>query len=106
MMKKAQSTLEFAVVIVCTIAALLAMQVYIKRSMQGRLRASADSIGEQYAPGNTVLNSTYNLNTNTTSWSHVMQYVYNDTILDSETIGVTLPETIETRSVSETVKAP
>lgn len=43
--------LEYAMVIACIAAALLTMQHYIKRSIQGRVRESADTIGEQYAPG-------------------------------------------------------
>lgn len=50
---KAQSILEYAVIIAVVVAALLAMQIYVKRSFQGRFRQAADSIGEQYAPKNT-----------------------------------------------------
>ena len=60
--KKGQSTLEYAVLIVVIIAALIAIQVYLKRGIQGRMRESADQIGEQYSPGYTVSNrvtSTY-----------------------------------------------
>jgi Flp pilus assembly pilin Flp len=51
----AQSTLEYAVLIVLIAAALLASQVYIKRAMQGRLKSSADDLGEQFSlqAGNT-----------------------------------------------------
>ena len=48
-----QSTLEYAVVVAVTVAALLTMQVYVKRGMAGKLRTSADSIGEQYDPRHT-----------------------------------------------------
>ncbi|MBP7835972.1 MAG: hypothetical protein KA022_00670 [Candidatus Omnitrophica bacterium] len=51
-MRRAQSTLEFAIVIFAIVAALLAMQVYIRRGLQGKLRASADEFSvQQYAPG-------------------------------------------------------
>ena len=54
-MKRAQSTLEFAIVIFAVVAALLAMQVYIRRGLQGKLRTSADEISiQQYEPGRTV----------------------------------------------------
>lgn len=49
---KAQSTLEYAMVVACVAAALLAMQFYLKRGIQGKLRQAGDEIGEQYAPGN------------------------------------------------------
>lgn len=56
--KIGQSTLEYAVLIVVIIAALVAMQVYLKRGVQGRMRESADQIGEQFSPGYTVSNRT------------------------------------------------
>jgi len=57
---KAQSILEYAMVIVCIAGALLAMQIYVKRGIQGRLRNAADEVGEQYSAKNTtsVMNQT------------------------------------------------
>lgn len=54
--KRGQSTLEYAVLIVVIIAALITMQVYLKRGIQGRVRESADQIGEAYSPGATITN--------------------------------------------------
>lgn len=51
MKKRGQSFIEYTVVIACIIAALVAMQHYVKRALQGRLRSAADQIGEQYEPG-------------------------------------------------------
>ncbi len=51
--KRGQSTLEYAVLIVVIIGALLTIQVYIKRGVQGRLKSAADDIGDQYSVGNT-----------------------------------------------------
>lgn len=51
--KKAQSTLEYGVIIAVIVAALVAMQVYLKRGVQGRLRQASDDIGEQFSPGYT-----------------------------------------------------
>lgn len=50
---KGQSTLEYAILIVIIIGALLTIQSYLKRGVQGRLKSSADDIGDQFAPGNT-----------------------------------------------------
>jgi len=61
---KAQSTLEYVIVIVCLVAALIAMQIYIKRSMQGRLKDTADSLGTQYDPQNTTSDITLSQNSN------------------------------------------
>jgi Flp pilus assembly pilin Flp len=46
-----QTFIEYTAVIACIIAALVAMQFYVKRALQGRLRSAADQIGEQYEPG-------------------------------------------------------
>jgi hypothetical protein len=53
---KAQSTLEYALLIAVVIGSLLYMQNYLKRSMQGRLQRIGDQMGEQYSPGNTYRN--------------------------------------------------
>lgn len=58
---RAQSTLEYAVVVACVVAAILAMQIYIKRGTQGRLRQASDEIGEQYSPTATTSSITTNL---------------------------------------------
>ncbi len=50
---KGQSTLEYAVLIVIVIGALLSIQVYIKRGISGRLKQAADDIGDQFSTGNT-----------------------------------------------------
>jgi len=51
--QRGQSTLEYAVLIIVIIAALISIQTYIKRGIQGRLKSASDDIGDQYSPGNT-----------------------------------------------------
>jgi hypothetical protein len=51
--KSGQSTLEYAILIIIILGALLAIQVYIKRGVQGRLKSATDDIGDQFSPGNT-----------------------------------------------------
>ena len=51
--KRGQSTLEYAVLIVVIIGALLSLQVYLKRGIQGHLKQNSDDIGDQYSDGNT-----------------------------------------------------
>ena len=51
--QKGQSTLEYAILIIIIIGALLSIQVYIKRGIQGRLKDATDDIGDQFSPGNT-----------------------------------------------------
>ncbi len=60
---KAQSTLEYAVIIAVVAGGLLAMQYYMQRGIQGKLRSSSDSIGEQYSANKT----TYKYTTNQTA---------------------------------------
>ena len=54
MNRKGQSTMEFAILIAIVVGALLVMQIYLKRGIQGKLRSSADNIGEQYSAGCTT----------------------------------------------------
>lgn len=61
MKTKAQSTLEYAILIAVVVAAVLAMSAYIKRGMQGRLKAGADELSGvgAYVPQGTTSLSTY-----------------------------------------------
>jgi hypothetical protein len=56
MMRKrnGQSTLEYAILIIIIIAALLTLQTYIKRGLSGRLKDATDDIGDQYSESNTA----------------------------------------------------
>ncbi len=49
---KGQSTLEYALIIAVVVGALLAMQSYMKRGVQGKLREATDDVGSQYSAGN------------------------------------------------------
>ncbi len=51
--RRGQTTLEYAVLIVVIIGALISIQVYMKRGVQGRLKQATDDIGSQYSEGNT-----------------------------------------------------
>ena len=59
--RKAQTTLEYASLIAVVVGALVAMQVFIKRGVQGRYRSAANDIGEQYSPRNTTGTQTVNI---------------------------------------------
>jgi len=75
---KAQSTLEYAVIIVCVAAALIAMQIYMKRAVSGRLRQTSDDIGQQYDPKNTVGEMTKVVNRDVTSKVETKTYEVTD----------------------------
>ena len=68
--KRGQSTLEYAILVIIIIGALLSIQVYIKRGLQGRLKGAADDIGDQFSVGNT--------NVRTTSSTYSKTYESND----------------------------
>jgi uncharacterized protein (UPF0333 family) len=48
--KKGQAVLEFTIVLVIVIGAFIAMQLYMKRGIQGRWKSTIDDFGEQYDP--------------------------------------------------------
>lgn len=57
--RKGQSTLEYTIIIAVVVAAILVMQAYVKRAVQGRQRDSADDIGSQFSQdtvGNNITN--------------------------------------------------
>ena len=72
-LRKAQSSLEYTLVVAIFAAALISMSVYIKRDFQGNYRQTADEIGSAYEPKNTNSNTTFSSNSNsmtdTTTWS-------------------------------------
>jgi hypothetical protein len=71
--QKGQSTLEYAILIIIIIGALLSIQVYIKRGIQGRLKSATDDIGTQFSPGNT--NVTKRMTTSSRSYETFMEGV-------------------------------
>ena len=57
---KAQSVLEYALIISVLVAALIGMQVYLTRSMQGRLKEIANELSSQhYVAGHTTSDITF-----------------------------------------------
>lgn len=72
MKNSAQSTLEYVIIIAVAVAALIAMQAYLKRGMQGRMRESAENIssGTMYSPGASYSNQSITRSINETSQSY------------------------------------
>ena len=48
--RKGQTTIEYTVLLIIIMGALLATGNYIKRGIQGRWRAAVDEVGDQYDP--------------------------------------------------------
>lgn len=81
--QKGQSTLEYAILIIIIIGALLSIQVYIKRGVQGRLKSATDDIGTQFSPGNT--NVVMKMITSSQSSDTFVSGVTKSTLLAEET---------------------
>ncbi len=62
--RKAQSTLEYTVLVVIIIAVFITMQMYFKRGFQGRWKSTVDDFGEQYDPDTTNSQTDYSLISN------------------------------------------
>ncbi len=50
-----QSMVEYAILLGVVIAALLIMQVFVKRGFQGGLKDAADKMGDQFSAGSTTV---------------------------------------------------
>ena len=81
--QKGQSTLEYAILIIIIIGALLSIQVYIKRGIQGRLKSATDDIGDQFSVGNT--NVTVTMTTSSQSRDTFIAGVTSSNLLRAET---------------------
>lgn len=88
--KKGQSTLEYVVLVMIIIGALLTIQIYIKRGIQGRLKSATDDIGDQFSPGNTGLNRVVTTKSKTQ---------------DTFSGGVTTSKLVNAEEVTETMNA-
>ncbi|MBN2097049.1 MAG: hypothetical protein JW714_01070 [Candidatus Omnitrophica bacterium] len=94
--KRAQSTLEYALLIAAIVGGLVAMQIYVKRGFQGRLRSASDDIGEQFDADHTA--SSYTTTRSSTSTESTVAGI------STSTIDAAAPEVV-TRTGSETVSA-
>lgn len=76
MNKRAQGTLEYAVLVAILAAALIGMQVYVKRCLQGKIRATTSQIAEiGYSPAATTGNAFTSTNT--------FEYTSSDSVSDT-----------------------
>jgi len=101
-MRKAQSTLEYAVLVICIIAALISMQIYFKRGLAGKLRGSADSIGVQFSPGHTTGSTTITYSKNLHSSTTVDdqdRYQYSTSVTTTKSDSEQTLENISTGSL-------
>lgn len=76
--KTGQSAMETGLLVMAIVVALIAMQVYIKRAIQGHLRSNVESIGEQYDPAATTssLSMRHDSNITTITDLQTVQRIY------------------------------
>lgn len=102
--REGQSVLEYAIVIGAVVIALLVMQAYVRRGLQGKLKVIADDLGQQYNPYNTTsdMSITFESDTQTQTFTNVTT---DDTGREKrETItNTTIFNETQTRQGSETV---
>jgi len=79
MHKKAQSIIEYAVMLACIVFALIAMRLYITRGMQGRLRQVADDLGQAYDPRHTTSDITTQVGGHTVTTTNTQTITNPDT---------------------------
>lgn len=65
--------MELAVLVMVIVFSLVAMQTYLKRGLQGRLRENIDGIGEQYDPVRTTSDITTRQEISSTSSSDTVE---------------------------------
>ena len=65
--RRGQYTVEIALLMMCVVAALVAMAVYYQRAAQGGVRSNADSLGQQFSAtkGFTVTSNSNTVETKT-----------------------------------------
>jgi Flp pilus assembly pilin Flp len=91
---RGQSTLEYVILIGFVVAALIAMGVYMKRGVQGKLRESTDQIGEQYSAQNT-----------TSEYTTVTDMAQSETVAAGGASTTTITKNQQIKTGSETVTA-
>jgi uncharacterized protein (UPF0333 family) len=89
---KGQSTLEYVILIGFVVAALIAIGVYMKRGIQGRLKESSDQVGDQYSAGNT-----------TAKYTTVMDVQQTESMAAGGQTTTTIDRSIQSKTGSETV---
>jgi len=99
--KKAQSTLEYALVIAAVIAALLTINNYMNKGVQGRLKESTDQIGKQFNASGSFTSAWKTEGSGDTTTSEVR-----DTSTGSTTSTVTAGETVTKAETEKWGSAP
>ena len=97
---KGQIAMEYAVVLIIVIGALIAMQMYLKRGVQGRYKSSIDSVGEQYDPLTTTTDITESLQGSSSTAVTVDNATVGKETLRNESSSITQTKTGTTSTYS------
>jgi Flp pilus assembly pilin Flp len=65
--RKGQTILEYTVILIVILGAMIVMKDYVKRGIQGRWKSATDDLGDQYDPQS--INSNINYSTQVNSQS-------------------------------------
>ena len=90
--EQGQSTLELAILIAAVLAAFVFMNIYMKRSVEGKLRSNTDQIGGQFDPVSADSN-----------FVEVQNALTNETTTGSGRVDTNLYSVTGNRSGTETV---
>lgn len=100
--KKAQTTAEYAILIALVVGAVVAMQVYIKRGIQGRVKDAVDHVGSTDTVGGSSM---------TFSATQYEPYYNNSTattdqrVTDNETLGDNLTVSRDSTTRTDAVQS-
>lgn len=81
--KKAQSLVEYVLILGAIIVAILFMQLYVRRAVSGRLRDASDDIGDQFSASakynyQVTRNTKITESTSNTTGATTTKYEYDD----------------------------
>ncbi len=72
--RKGQSGLEYGILFVMAVLALVALQHFFKRSYMGRLKSSSEDVGSPFEPGKTQGTTVTTITGDTTQTQQVTTY--------------------------------
>jgi hypothetical protein len=102
MNRKAQSILEYTCFVALVAAALMAMTVYAKRALQGRMRGYVSQISDEayYSPGATISDNRITRNVNEVSHSDSMG-IEDDAPAKSDNTATIVQSTTKSETVND-----
>ncbi len=97
-MHKGQTILEYTLIVVIILGVIIAMQVYVKRGIQGRWKSAADDFGGQYDPRNVNALIKYSTQSNSQSMVHAVNGTLGTGVAGQWTNRMDTSNSIETKT--------